>query len=118
VTTPTRLLYGLHGHIPYDALPDVTAAYERYRFNSATRHAFETWFLPVYAWHAKNNIGADQLPELLEHFHRARLAVPHEPDDQAVQRICEAVQAGGTDWLTRKTQLATALSITVTAQAA
>lgn len=43
----TRLLYGLHGHIPYDALPDLADAYQRYRFTPAVRAMFEMWFLPL-----------------------------------------------------------------------
>lgn len=105
-----RLLYGLHGYIPYDTLSDPTDAYQRYRFTSAVRAVFENWFLLVYAWHAKNNIAADQLPNLLKHFHRARLAVPGQPEHQAVQRIRDAVKAADSDWLTGKPQLPTMCS--------
>lgn len=101
-----RLLYGLHGHIPYDALPDLlTSGYRRYRFTPALQQAFESWFLPLYSWHAKNNINAGQLPNLLTHFHRARLAAG-PVDDQAVQRVREAARSGDTLWLGRKSELA------------
>lgn len=69
-----RLLYSLHWHIPYDALPGIAADYGRYRFPPALQRAFETWFLPLYSWHAKSSITAGQLPNLLRHFHRARRA--------------------------------------------
>lgn len=103
-----RLRYGLHGHVPYDALSGLAGAYERYRFTPAVRTAFETWFLPLYSWHAKGGIPASQLPELLKHFHRARLAAP-EPSGETVQRLRDGVRAGFTDWLTRKADLAAGL---------
>ncbi len=111
-----RLLYGLHGHVPYDQVPDLATDYQRYRFHPAARAHFETWFLPVYSWHAKNNIGADQLPALLKHFHRAQLATPPEPDDPATQRLREIIQAGGTHWLTRKAELAHVMAASLLAR--
>lgn len=108
----TRLFYGLHGHIPYDALPGTAADYGRYRFPPALQQAFETWFLPLYSWHAKNNIGAGQVSALVKHFHRARLAVSAPVDDQVVQRLRDTVRAGGTDWLTRRDELAAAWAAT------
>lgn len=107
-----RLVYGLDGHIPYDHVPGLDAAYRRCRFTAADRAVFETWFLPLYSWHAKNDIAPGQLPALLAHFHRARLAAPRRPEAAAsvVRGIQRAVQAGGTDWLTHKTTLAAAVA--------
>ncbi|MCO8303624.1 hypothetical protein [Streptomyces sp. RKCA744] len=107
----SRLLYGLHGHIPYDHIQDLTTDYQRHRLPPAVRASFETWFLPLYSWHAKNHIGASQLAALLTHFHRARLTAPERPQAPAWRDIQQAVEAGSTTWLTRKAGLATAVSI-------
>ena len=106
----TRLLYGLHGKIPYDALPSLQHAYERHHFNAATRTLFETWLLPLYSWKEKRGIHPNQLPNLLKHFHRARLSARTPPDGQALQHLRTAIQAGAPGWLTTRSQLANALS--------
>jgi hypothetical protein len=114
----TRLLYGLHGHIPYDALPALATDYRRYRFTPPLQRAFEAWFLPLYSWHAKSNIAAGQLPNLLKHLHRARLATPGAVEDSAVHRLRDAIRAGGTDWLTKRDELAAVLATTGLGRAA
>ncbi|MDN3060956.1 hypothetical protein PH213_41955 [Streptomyces sp. SRF1] len=107
----SRLLYGLHGHIPYDHIQDLTTDCQRYRLPPAVRASFETWFLPLYSWHAKNNIDTGQLAALLTHFHRARLTAPERPHAPAGRDIQQAVEAGSTTWLTRRAGLATAVGI-------
>lgn len=105
-----RLVYGLHGRVPYDHVPGLDGAYRRYRFTAEDRAVFETWFLPLYSWHAKNDIAPGQIPALLTHFHRARLAAP-EAGASAAHDIQRAVDAGSTDWLSRKPTVAAALAL-------
>ncbi|MEV5086326.1 hypothetical protein AB0K74_49385 [Streptomyces sp. NPDC056159] len=89
-----RLLYGLHGHLPYDGLSGIAADYRRYRFHPALQRAFETWFLPLYSWHAKSSIAAGQLPNLLKHFHRASLATPGVAGNAIVHGLHKCDQSG------------------------
>lgn len=52
-----RLLYALHGHVPYERVADLHDRDEAYPLAAETRPAFETWFLPLFALREKNGKG-------------------------------------------------------------
>ncbi|MGH3974843.1 MAG: hypothetical protein ACRDS9_16175 [Pseudonocardiaceae bacterium] len=103
-----RLLYALHGHVPYERLADLHDIYEACHLAAETRTAFETWFLPLFALREKNGIRADQLPALFKYFRRAILARPAKADDTLAD-LRQSIREGDTDWMGRKAALAAAL---------
>jgi hypothetical protein len=104
-----RLLYGLHGHVPYHQLAGLRTTYKAYRVGTEARTAFETWFLPLCSLKEKNGLRSDQLPALFRHFHRAYLARTEEPDQDVRQAVRQSIREGDTDWIMSKTALATAM---------
>lgn len=104
-----RLLYALHGHVPYERVADLHDIYEAYHLAPETRTAFEMWFLPLFALREKNGIRADQLPALLTYFRRAILARPAKSDD-TIADLRRSIREGDADWTGRKAALAAALS--------
>lgn len=104
-----RVLYALHGHVPYQQKADLQAAYEAYRPSTAARSLFETWFLPLYSLKEKSGVRADQLPALFKHFRRGFLTRPAEPDEAVLEGVRQSVRDGDTGWMTRKTALANAM---------
>ena len=110
----TRLQYALHGHLPYDHTADLRAVYAPYRATTATRKAFETWFLPLFALKEKTATRREQLPALFKHFMRAHMARPAEPDEAVISAIRQAVASGDTNWITNKPGLANVIVATQT----
>jgi hypothetical protein len=108
-----RLLYALHGRVPYEQLADMRGIYEAFRLTPEARTVFETWFLPLFSLKEKNGIRADQLPALLKHFHRANLARSPETDHATVAALRQSIRQGAADWVGSKNTLAAALSTPV-----
>ncbi|MGH3809637.1 MAG: hypothetical protein ACRDRU_24040 [Pseudonocardiaceae bacterium] len=101
-----RLLYALHGHIPYGQVADLHDIYETYHLAPTARMAFEAWFLPLFALKEKNGIRADQLPALLKYFRRAILVKPTKSDDTLAQ-LRRSIKQGDTNWIGSKSALGT-----------
>ncbi|WP_051798925.1 hypothetical protein [Streptomyces sp. NRRL S-337] len=106
----TQLKYALHGHLPYDHTADLQAVYRAYRANAATQRTFDTWFLPLFSLKEKSGTRPEQLPQLFKHFMRARRDRPSVPGPAESAAIRQAVARGGTDWITSRYLLATALA--------
>ncbi|MGH3720898.1 MAG: hypothetical protein ACRDRI_19030 [Pseudonocardiaceae bacterium] len=106
------MLYALHGHVPYDHITDLHETYEALRLSPEAQTVFETWFLPLFALKEKKGIRSDQLPALLKHFHRSRLASIVEPDQDALADLRHSIRQGATDWIGSKTALGIALGAT------
>lgn len=106
-----RLLYALHGHIPYDHITDLRPVYAARGINTAYRAMFEAWFLPLAALKEKNGIPAGQLPALLKHFHRSRLARPSTLAEADLADLRGRIHAGDTDWVMDKKALAAAMTV-------
>lgn len=106
----TRLKYALHGHLPYDRTTDLQTMYRAYRATTATQRTFETWFLPLFSLKEKSGTRPEQLPQLFKHFMRARRARPSVPGPAESAAIRQVVARGGTDWITSRYLLATALA--------
>lgn len=104
-----RLLYALHGRVPYDEVTALRAAYAGLGLGAMARLVFETWFLPLLSLKEKNGVRAEQLPGLLRYFHRARLAMPAESDPDIVNALRRQIRDGDPAWVTRKMSLATAM---------
>jgi hypothetical protein len=103
-----RLLYALHGYVPYHQMASLRDTYAAYGISITARAAFETWFLPLFSLREKNGVRADQLPALLKYFNRACLARPAQPDEDIMQGLRQSVRKGDTDWVMRKPVLAAA----------
>lgn len=103
-----RLLYALHGRVPYERIADLHDSDEAYPLAAETRTVFETWFLSLFALREKNGIRADQLSALLKYFRRAILARPTRSDD-TLAGLRRSIREGDTNWMGRKTALAAAL---------
>jgi hypothetical protein len=51
-------------------------------------------------------VATSQLPNLLKHFDRARLATPGVAGNPILHGLHNAIRGGGTDWLTKRHELA------------
>ncbi|MGH3826644.1 MAG: hypothetical protein ACRDQX_05650 [Pseudonocardiaceae bacterium] len=107
-----RVRYALHGYVPYEHVANLNETYETLGLSPEAQTVFETWFLPLYALKEKNGIRSDQLPALLTHFHRSRLASVVEPDQDAVADLRQSIRQGATDWIGSKTALGIARGTT------
>lgn len=99
----TRLLYSLHGRIPYDHIASLRRTYEAY---DASLTTFERWFLPLYSVKEKIAVHPEQLPALFKYFIRTRMIAPSEPHQVAIQAVKRAIVAGDASWITNKAKLA------------
>jgi hypothetical protein len=104
-----RLLYALHGRVPYHDIAGMQGTYETYRVGIKTRRIFEEWFLPLFSLKEKTGVQGGQLPALLRYFRKAFLARPPESDHDLLEHICQWIRDGDTDWVMRKAPLATAM---------
>jgi hypothetical protein len=104
-----RLLYALHGYVPYDQVTELRHTYEAYGVSRADRTAFEACFLPLCSLKEYDGVRPDQLPALFRHFRRACMAGPAESEQDAVQALRQSVTEGDTAWIMRKSTLATAM---------
>ncbi|MGH3830274.1 MAG: hypothetical protein ACRDRS_07435 [Pseudonocardiaceae bacterium] len=107
-----RVLYALHGHVPYEHVANLNETYKTLGLSPDAQTVFETWFLPLFALKEKKGIRFDQLPALLKHFHRSKLASTVEPDQDALADLRHSIRQGATDWIGSKTALGTALGTT------
>ena len=104
-----RVLYALHGHVPYQYIPDLRRTAQAYGLSSDAMDLFSEWFLPLFSLKEKSGVKADQLPALLKYFSRTILARSQESDQEAFEKIRRSIREGNTDWITRKTALAVTL---------
>jgi hypothetical protein len=104
-----RLLYALHGRVPYDQVTALHTSYADLGVGTTEQQAFETWFLSLLSLKEKNGVRAEQLPALLRHFHRAHLTIPAEPDPAVVHALRQQIRDGDPAWVTHKTPLAAAM---------
>lgn len=105
----TRVIYALHGHVPYDQLGQLRHVYAAYGADAAMRDSFETWFLPLIALKQKQAIQPEQLPAFFKHYVRAAMARPDNPEESVVASLQQAVAAGDTSWLMDRRRLANAI---------
>ncbi len=92
-----RLLYALHGRVPYHHLPGLQDAYHAYNIGSKVRKVFEEWFLPLFSLKEKTGVQAKQLPALLRYFRKAYLARAPESDQGCLCSIRQSIRDGSTD---------------------
>ena len=85
-----RLLYALHGRIPYDA---VSVA------GTPSLELFRDWFLPLNALRDKTGTRPDQIPTLATYFRRALLARPSRLDTGRAEAAGSALAAGDLRWV-------------------
>lgn len=105
-----RLLYALHGRVPYHHLAQ--DAYHAYGIGGKARAVFEDWFLPLFSLKEKNGVQASQIPALLRYFRRAFQAATQESGhDHLLESIRQSIRDGNTDWVMRKAALAAAMSV-------
>lgn len=105
-----RLLYALHGRVPYHHFADLQDAYHAYGIDSKTRAVFEGWFLPLFSLKEKNGVQVSQIPALLRYFRKAFLASTQESGhDHLLESIRQSIRDGDTDWVMRKSALAAAM---------
>jgi hypothetical protein len=108
----TRLLYTLHGSIPYDHLGGLGPRYRAIHISDLDREMFETQFLPLASWKDTGGIPAGELPALLRRFHRARRAAPPEVPPAILDHLRTRILAGDRRWVSEKAPLAAALAAT------
>ncbi|MFJ3218363.1 hypothetical protein ACIPLC_20885 [Kitasatospora sp. NPDC086801] len=105
-----RLRYALHGHLPYNHTADLQPLHDAYRATPAIKESFEAWFLPLFSLQAKAATRPEQLPAIFRHYMRAHLARPAAADEEMIEALRRSVEAGNTEWITRKRVLAAAMT--------
>ena len=105
-----RLLYALHGHVPYDEAARPRGGHVASGIGIETHMLFETWFLPLVALKEKNGIRADQLPALRTYFRRAAAIAITEPDQDILDVVRRSIVEGDPGWLGSRSALATAMA--------
>jgi len=108
-----RLLYALHGHVPYQHVPDLLNTSQAHDLEPDARGLFAEWFLPLYSLREKSDVQADQLPALLKYFRRTFLARSSEPGQDILEDIRQSIREGDTDWIMRRTALVAAIKTTL-----
>lgn len=108
-----RLLYALHGHVPYHHITDLQDTHQARGINIMPMELFGGWFLPLFSLKEKNGVRSDQLPALLRYFSRTFLAGPPESDHDLRESIRQSIKVGDTDWVMRRDALATAMRTTL-----
>ena len=81
-----RVLYALHGHVPYQYIPDLRRTAQASGLSSDAMDLFSEWFLPLFSLKEKSGVKADQLPALLKYFSRTILARSQESDQEAFEK--------------------------------
>jgi hypothetical protein len=104
-----RVLYALHGNVPYQRIPDLHRAGQAYGLDSGAMDLFSEWFLPLFSLREKSGVQADQLSTLLKYFRRTFLAKSREPSQDILENIRQSIREGDTDWIMRRTALAVTL---------
>ncbi|HEX9359228.1 MAG TPA: hypothetical protein VF933_36140 [Streptosporangiaceae bacterium] len=104
-----RLLYALHGHVPYQHVPDLHDTSQAHGLGPDAMGLFTDWFLPLFSLREKKDVQADQLPALLKYFRRTILTKSSEPSQDILEDIRQSIREGDTGWIMRKTALAAAM---------
>lgn len=101
-----RLLYGLHGRVPYDHLSEIENAYRASGMSAQARAGFEQWFLPLLSMKERKGVQARQLPALLSYYRKALRsrvhAVAHDRRVTGLEEARHSIDDGDTDWLMRR----------------
>lgn len=95
----TRLVYAVHGRIPYDQTTHLERLYDVHRIDPAVRDLFVNWFLPLCSLRQKSGVPAAQLAALLKFLRRVVLAQPPSPDGARVEELRRAIRAGDMRWV-------------------
>jgi hypothetical protein len=103
-----RLLYGMHGRIPYDALGDLSPTYLFHDADGEEVREFESWFLPLLAMRNQRRTPPEQLPGLLKFFLKVVRRQRAVPSDSLRRRLQKAIMVGDFTWVTDRDLLATA----------
>lgn len=106
-----RLLYALHGHLPYgqrQPWPPTSA------IPGHDQALFEGWFLPLMALKHKSGVPANQLPAMHTYFRRTVAARARgEADQNLVHAVRHQIVTGETGWIGNKNALATAIPVSL-----
>lgn len=107
------LSYALHGHVPYQHVPDLLRTSQAHDLGPDAMGLFTGWFLPLFSLREKNDVQADQLPAILKYFRRTLLAKSSEQCQDTIEDIRQSITEGDTGWIMRRTALATAMRTTL-----
>lgn len=108
----TRLLYALHGRVPYQQISSARAVCHAYRIPDTVQALFETWFLPLFALKEPNGIDHSQMGALMKYFWKAYLLSVREQDHDGLREsVRDSIEVGNVDWIMNKAALAAAMKI-------
>lgn len=108
-----RLLYALHGHVPYQHVPELLDTNQAHGVSPEVVDLFTEWFLPLFSLREKRDIRVSQLPALLRYFRRTFLTKSSEPDHDLLEDIRRSIREGDTDWVMKRPALAAAIMTTL-----
>ncbi|GCE02207.1 hypothetical protein [Embleya hyalina] len=95
----TRLVYAVHGHVPYDDTNHLSELYRIHHVDPAIRNLFANRFLPLCSLHEKSGLRTAQLAGLLKFPRRATLAGTPVPRSTVLEQVRTAVRAGDARWV-------------------